>query len=375
MKLILLFIFSCGLTLVYSNCERDREIICYWGSWSIYRREIGFFNVSNINTDICTTIVYAFAGLDLNLDLASIDSNADITRGGFAEFVKLKQKEPCLKTMVAVGGWNEGTRKFSVASSTTESRKNLAQSILKFLVYYGFDGIDIDWEYPTSEGGLPEDGSNFVELLNEIKTAISPWGLKLSIAVSFDNSLIGTGYNIIGINKSVDFVNLMAYDYISSNSNYTGLSAPLSKINETVTKWLNGGLSSKKLALGIPAYCKNFVLKDPQKNGIGAEVKAIGLPGDFTQQEGLLAYYEVLQIESIRKTAVNMVDGTIYGYHDDEWMTYDNEETVSGKVKYAISQNLGGIMFWSLELDDFNGEFGDPYPLLNAVHKEFKDFV
>ncbi|CAH1100329.1 unnamed protein product [Psylliodes chrysocephalus] len=335
MNFILLAGILYALSGVDAQCDdKDLEIVCYWGSWSIYRKDIGHFNTSHINTDICTTVVYSFVGLDINMDITSLDTNADFgSNGGFANFINLKEKNPCLKTVLAIGGWNEGSIKYSVMAATDESRKKFAQSVLQFLVYYKFDGIDIDWEYPTIRGGLSQDGDNFAALLKEIKNKLSPWGLKLSIAVSIDDTLIGVGYKIRDIAKVIDSVNLMAYDYISSDSKVTGLSAPLSDIKTTISKWIDGGLPSKKLILGIPAYAKNFVLDDPNNNGIGAPVAGIGRPGLFTQEDGLLSYYEVLDILNvISDIHVEFSDGTNYAYYDDEWLTYDNEATVKTKI-------------------------------------------
>lgn len=51
--------------------------------------------------------------------------------------------------MIAIGGWNEGSEKYSLLAETEESRNNFAEQAMRFMVYYGFDGLDIDWEYPT----------------------------------------------------------------------------------------------------------------------------------------------------------------------------------------------------------------------------------
>lgn len=81
-------------------------------------------------------------------------------------------------------------------AATEEGRRDFAQSVLRFLVYYDFDGLDLDWEYPTTRGGIPEDGENYAALLKVLKETISPWGLTLTTAVPIDDALLGTAYNV-----------------------------------------------------------------------------------------------------------------------------------------------------------------------------------
>lgn len=82
-------------------------------------------------------------------------------------------------------------------AATEESREKFADNALKFIAYYGFDGLDVDWEYPTTRGGISQDKANFVALLKTIKNKISPWGFKLSIAVGIEDSY----YDIAGIKE------------------------------------------------------------------------------------------------------------------------------------------------------------------------------
>lgn len=80
-------------------------------------------------------------------------SNAHLTWKHFTEnyykTISLKEHNPCLKVLIAIGGWNEGSEKYSLLAETEESRNEFAEQAMRFMVYYGFDGLDIDWEYPT----------------------------------------------------------------------------------------------------------------------------------------------------------------------------------------------------------------------------------
>lgn len=87
----------------------DPIIVCYLGSWSVYRPSLAKFTPENINPFLCTHIIYAFAGLSSKFELKPFDSYNDITQGGYRKFTSLKDHNKQLKTLIAVGGWNEGS--------------------------------------------------------------------------------------------------------------------------------------------------------------------------------------------------------------------------------------------------------------------------
>ncbi|KAJ8953132.1 hypothetical protein NQ318_017159 [Aromia moschata] len=374
MRLILAiaFLFGSGVHSADTDCKRDTIVVCYWGTWSVYREDIGHFTTNDIDPSLCTTIVYSFAGLGLNFEITNLDSWTDIDLGGFSNLTSLKEDYPCLKTTLAVGGWNEGSIKYSVMAYTEEGRKTFADSVLKFITYYGFDGIDLDWEYPTTRGGIPEDMQNFASLVETIKQTISPWNLTLTIAVPIDTSLIGSAYDIPSVKDTVDHVHLMTYDYsLPSTALVTGLSAPLSAIKETVSAWLEAGIPPEKLILGIPAYARTYTLVDDDHHDVGDPVTGAAEAGEYTQEAGFLAYYELQQIlqDEFQKMTAVQTDDTNYAYGNEEWFTYETETTVRTKTQYALDNGLGGVMLWSIDNDDFQGLYGDKYTLLSTINK------
>lgn len=92
-----------------NNTPFDPIIVCYLGSWSVYRPSLAKFTPENINPFLCTHIIYAFAGLSSKYELRPFDSYNDITQGGYRKFTSLKDYNKQLKTLIAVGGWNEGS--------------------------------------------------------------------------------------------------------------------------------------------------------------------------------------------------------------------------------------------------------------------------
>ena len=107
------------------------------------------FGEKDIDPHMCTHIIYSFAGLDENtLQIKSLDYERDVEQNGFQNVIALKQKNPQLKVLIAIGGWNEGVKKYSEMVSTKEKRSNFVRSVIEFLNLHNFDGLDLDWEYP-----------------------------------------------------------------------------------------------------------------------------------------------------------------------------------------------------------------------------------
>jgi len=71
----------------------------------------------------------------------------------------LKSKNPALKVLIAIGGWNEGGKKYSEMAKTAENRAAFIKSAVDFLNFHKFDGLDLDWEYPgaNDRGGTWAD--------------------------------------------------------------------------------------------------------------------------------------------------------------------------------------------------------------------------
>lgn len=98
-----------AVTPARPNTPFDPIIVCYLGSWSVYRPSLAKFTPENINPFLCTHIIYAFAGLSSKYELKPFDTYNDITQGGYRKFTGLKDYNKQLKTLIAVGGWNEGS--------------------------------------------------------------------------------------------------------------------------------------------------------------------------------------------------------------------------------------------------------------------------
>jgi len=385
-------IFSCLLTLnVVSLFGGDDSFktIGYFAEWGIYGRN---YQVQDIPAEKLTHINYAFAKID-NGKVAIWDSYAAIDkffpetdsweedmRGNFKQFKLLKEKNPHLKTFISVGGWT-GSGEFSEVASTAAGRKKFADSALEFIQEYGFDGVDIDWEFPVVGGlgaGRPEDKENYTLLLQELRATL---GDQYLLTVAFPAG--PTGLDAIEIDKVasvLDWINIMTYDFHGAweaNSGLTGHNSPLFDSGDpvnpkfhtdaAVTRLLQEGVPAKKIVIGVPFYGRSASGAEDTNQGLYASFTGAG-PGSF--ENGVVDY------KDIKNNYLNK-DG--YSYHWDNvaqvpylyhpgkkiFISFDDVDSISLKTQYALTNQLGGVMFWEL-----SGDNGD---LIDAIHSNSRN--
>ncbi|KAF8787216.1 Chitotriosidase-1 like protein [Argiope bruennichi] len=348
------------------------KVVCYLGSWANYRGGEGKFLIENIDPNLCTHLVYGFAKLAGN-QIAVYDPYLDLKEnwglGAYQRFNNLKKQNPNLSTLIAIGGWNEGSTKYSQMAADPNARATFVKSAVDFCLKYDFDGLDMDWEYPANRGGAAADKQNFVTLLKELKEAFAPHGLILSAAVSAGKNTIDTAYDIPGVSKYLDFINVMAYDLHGSWEKTTGHNAPLYErpgesegdkilnVNYAIKYWIAKGAPKNKIILGMGTYGRSFTLANPSDNKLGAPTTGPGRAGPLTKEPGMLGYNEICRDKGFTEVFVEKVEAP-YAYNGNQWVGYDNVKSIGIKVDYLIREGLGGGMIWSLETDDFRGNCG-----------------
>jgi chitinase len=110
-----------------------------------YRPGIGKYLPEDIDTNLCTHIVYGFAVLNYDeLTIRTHDSWADIDNRFYERVVELKNKG--VKVTLAIGGWNDSMGdKYSRLVRNPQSRAKFIKHVVEFLEKYGFEGLDLDW--------------------------------------------------------------------------------------------------------------------------------------------------------------------------------------------------------------------------------------
>lgn len=175
-------------------------VMCYFGYWAQFRKDPAYLPIESIDTSLCTHMVYAFAGIDHESRLKALDPmNELVYQGSYTKFTNLKKSNPRLKILLSVGGWNEGSFRYSNMAGNLTARKTFAKTALEMLQKNNFDGLDLAWEYPSTRGGRPDDKKNFAALIQEVHQVLKPHNLLLTVALSANKFTIDSGYDVLSI--------------------------------------------------------------------------------------------------------------------------------------------------------------------------------
>lgn len=390
-------LFACWLSIASSS--QGKKLVCYYANWSIYRPGLAKFTPDNIDPFLCTHLVYAFAGMNKDYELKPFDSYNDVQLGNYKKFTNLKTYNPNLKVMIAVGGWNEGSKRFSKMVESSSGRLRFVRGALSFLRKHGFDGLDLDWEYPGSrDGGREEDKEGYTKLVQELREAFDsesvPGGrskLLLTMAVPAGKQYIDKGYDVPALSKHLDFLNLLTYDYHTGHEALVNHHAPLREepgledwsankllhVEWTVKYYVELGCDPGKLVLGIPTYGRSFTLSDPEETDLGSPAEGPGEKGNATREAGYLAYYEICQMIQDQDWELEAPYPELmgpYAYKGNQWVGFDDEDIILEKAKFIAREKLGGGMVWTLDNDDFRGKcYGEHSPLISTLKAALRD--
>ncbi|KAI0209829.1 Acidic mammalian chitinase [Lamellibrachia satsuma] len=367
--------------------------ICYFISWGTYRPGNGKYTVDHVDPSLCSHIIYAFAGMEGN-DLKPFECNDDdvgTKLGTYSHLIALKNQQPALKVMLAVGGWNFGVTKMSAMLKTEANRKDFANKVVTFLRKRKFDGFDLDFEYPARRGSPAEDKQRFALLCKELREKFdaeakqsSKPKLLLSAAVGCGKATMDAAYDVPEMSKYLDWIGLMSYDLEHSQNGVTKHQSPLFPRDEepaadkelciewVVDYWMSKGAPANKLVVGMAFYGKTFTLTSAANHNVGDPKSNAGTKGEFTKQPGFLAYYEVCDRLNKGWTRQWIESQKVpFAYKGTQWVGYDDAESMKEKAKWVTKKKLGGWMVWDLAMDDFGGHFCNKgnYPMLKALNE------
>lgn len=127
--------------------------------------------------------------------------------------------------------------------------------------------------------------------------------------------------------------------------------------------------------LGAPFYGHSYKLANAEQHGVGAPSLGSGFAGKYSQEAGTVTYLEMCELMQTEAWKVDWDDAqkAPHAYLGQQWVGYDNPRSIGLKAQYAKDNDLGGVMVWSLESDDFRGICGEKFPLLQTINRVFFD--
>ncbi|PIL32554.1 hypothetical protein GSI_05257 [Ganoderma sinense ZZ0214-1] len=320
------------------------------------------FRVYRSGTALLTLLVTTFAVVPA--------SASDVPQ--YKAFTDLKQSNPDLKTYISVGGWSFNDpptqHVFSDVASTTANSQAFATSLVNFLVTYGFDGVDIDWEYPVAceRGGVPADTANMVSMFQIIRSTFSASGHTFGLTFTAPSSYwYLQHFDLLGLLSYADWVNLMSYDLHGVwdakdvfIGNIVQAHTNLTEIEESIGLFQRVGVPLDRIVLGLGFYGRSFQLTDPACSTPGCSFNGPAPGGPCTGADGTLSFAEIQDILSRNSGATPVYDQTAQVkylvYDTNNWVSYDDHDTFTAKVNWARGAGFGGLMVWSADQDDFN---------------------
>ncbi|GAB2503873.1 hypothetical protein GCM10008940_01970 [Microbulbifer agarilyticus] len=424
------------------------EIVTYIGDWAIYGRQYDFTKLpaSNLNR-----IVYGFAGIcypdakneqdggfptsapaavmrtcnqsslpDGAMAVADFEAaflrdvgvapngvvgtesmyELDRTKVGgvFGVLYQLREQNPQLKLDLSIGGWtlSEG---FPWMAHDPVRRKVFIDSVVHFLERYDFDGVDIDWEYPGSDGAVvgmarEDDGENYAILIREMRAAMDWLTVKTGKPYRLSSAIpAGLGrlqkVDWAQVHPYMDRLYAMTYDLTGAWERETSHHTPLyinpmatgssagTSANWTLTYLQSLGVPANKLMIGAANYHRSKATNTGDisefthgltgsssygdSNWSGADL-ILGVAGLGSWEAGVIEGYDLYQNYLDSNMAprngfwlyTDKEANADYLYNDDigAFISVETPRTVALKTQYAKDNGLAGVFFWMAEQDN-----------------------
>jgi chitinase len=361
-----------------------RRIIGYYAGWTSRSKN---FAPGDIPAAQLTHVNYAFGLIgedgrailgdaveDVARPYPSDDRESDALKGNFNQLRLLKERHPHLQTLISLGGWT-GSGRFSDAVVTNQGRRDFVASCLeRFLTRWPgvFDGIDIDWEYPTGYGlpgnsARPEDRRNCTLLFAELRRQLDDLGAAtgrryaLTAAIPAGRFLPVTCFELRESAQILDWINVMTYDMNGAQrSGLTNFNAPFrpsssdprepslrqeASVTGSVEAFAAEGVPRGQIVVGVPFYGQGFTGVSDVNQGLYQPFSA-GFGADY---HTILADY-LPRMERFRHPEAEVP--WLYDRTRGTMLSYDDPDSIGRKTEYVMAEGLGGIMIWELSGDD-----------------------
>jgi chitinase len=344
-----------------SDNSLDPRLVGYFPAGAIHAQN---YQVADIPAALLSHVIYAFANVTTTGDCVSVNPGDDLIN--FPQLRDLKANYPKLLVLISVGGASHSTN-FAAVSADATTRVHFAQSCVQFITQNGFDGVDIDWEFPGAA-----DSENFTALLQALRGRLADQGAAdgreylLTIAAPAGSSRIAN-LQLTLIHPLLDWINLLTYDFSTASSRRTNFIAPLFThggildVDAAVQSYLTAGVPADKIVMGVRFVGTGWQGVGSTNNGLyqtntgpakGTWDPLTAAPsGSFGYQDIEDNYLPGYTRSWDQEAQVPW----LYSPDTGIMISYEDPQSLTSKTGYALSNQLGGIMIWELAADDARG--------------------
>ncbi len=266
--------------------------------------------------------------------------------------------EAGVKVILSLGGWG-WDRQFASIVARPAAEDRYVKSVAAIIDDSDYDGIDLDWEYPDTGSEI----AGFERLTRRFRKAIDAIGdrkkrpMVLTMAASSNKGTLGWLKKDFLL-ETMDWINVMTYDYTGDWTNYAGHHSPLfasskqpagsARSTELTMRYLleERGLPADRLAVGIPLYGRGFAVKDPYASTKGAPRGRVPRGGDYKNIHRLLR-----EPGWVRQWDDETKNPWLIAHDHSAVIGYDDAESVALKTEWAMKQGFRGVFFWQIGAD------------------------
>lgn len=337
----------------------------YYSNWSIYSRK---HFPKDIPFDHTTNIFYAFFNIDPSSGTVKLsDPWADVEiqlqsafdnhkskmnkcDGLISQFFEIKKRHRHIKVSMSIGGWSN-RENFKDGVATENNLNSFVDSSVRLMMEYGFDGIDLDWEYPENV----QQAQKYLLLMKRLRTKLR--NIEQEKHMPVDSFLLTIAspafaekldlFNIREMDRYLSFWNLMTYDFAGEWSDSTGYHCNLYHkkdddlcADDGVRYLIKKGVDPSKIVLGMANYGRSFT----NTGGYGHPFH--GVVKGSSDEEGIWNYNKLPFSGVEEQYDSDAVIAYCYDKKHKTFVSYDNPQSVLKKGEYVHCMKLGGGMWW-----------------------------
>ncbi len=362
----ILFGVLLGLLASLARAQAAPRIAAYYG---------GGMPVSRIPAAKIDDLIYAFGEPN---DGGTCAPPTAAQAGTFAALRDLRKQHPGLRLILSIGGWDAAPQ-YSDIALTDRSRARFAASCIQvFVVKQGFDGIDLDWEFPVHGGthrSRPQDRADATALARQLRRQLDALGRRshrhyyLTAATPAGTwqqggaYSVGDSYDLAALAASADWLNVMTYDMNNVFSPSSGFNSPLEadprdpapqpqrssdNLTSAVRYYESQGVPAAKIMLGVAFYGRGFTGVSSQDAGLYSKYTA---GYDETPWKTIRSQF-LTDADWVRHWSPTAQAPWLYNDRQHIFFSYDDPISLGIKADFARREQLRGVMIWVLGEDD-----------------------